>query len=626
MRDLAPLLRELISGERAVDEARALFATDHWFSYRNFARTAGHVAQRLRDIGLSDVHIDPIPAENRTKYSGWTTMTAWDIDRGHLRVVSPESRTLADWDDIPQGVIMRSESARGTFPLVAWDGKSTDIDLRDKIAFTHARPAEAQHALAACGGRGMISDFLPSLPGVRDRSEALDDVLWEQTCFRPNPGGLFGFMISPRQGQWLDEILAQGAAVTVEIDLDARNYDGVTHAIDALLPADEPCGQDLLLVAHLYEPGGNDNCSGAALCIEVLRAIREAQRNGLKLKRNTRALFAYEGRGTVAWMHRHESDLRRMVAGLNIDEIGVDQTIGRSTAHVFLPPHSAPSFVGELLVDLCRTLLPPDIRWKPVGDRADIILDTRFSDPSVGVPTPCMIQYPAFTYHTSRDTPDVLSPRVMQAFGVVAGTYLARLATLGPDDARTLDKLIATNARRDADRIAEPSRRALLRERLVWKRRELNRFGIAQLSQVQEVIEALPLLALPRPLPGTGRGSNAVPHRTTLASPGGSQVADLLDPSLRANFRRNLLDHGLDLVFHHFFYWSDGKRTIEDICIRIEDELALSENADAIPRTTTSNLTHNLAGKLDRDAVVRMFAQLEKAGLMRLIKPSSDRV
>ena len=92
MPNYSDILRDLISGERAIDDARALFATDHWFSYRNFARTAEHVATRLRDIGLTDVRIDPIPAENRTKYSGWTTMTAWDIDRGRLRVVSPESR------------------------------------------------------------------------------------------------------------------------------------------------------------------------------------------------------------------------------------------------------------------------------------------------------------------------------------------------------------------------------------------------------------------------------------------------------------------------------------------------------------------------------------------------------
>lgn len=423
--------------------------------------------------------------------------------------------------------------------------------------------------------------------------------------------------------------------VTVEVDLVTRNYEGVTHAIDALIPAAEPSGQDLLLVAHLYEPGANDNCSGAALAIEVLRAIRALQRSGVRLRRNIRALFAYEGRGTVAWMHRHEPDLRRMVAGLNLDEIGVDQAVGRSTAHVFLPPHSSPSFVGDLLVDLCRALLPPDIKWKPVGDRADIILDTRFSDPSVGVPTPCMIQYPAFTYHTSRDTPDVLSPDVMHAFGVVSAAYLARLATIGPADAPQLDALVAGNARYEIARISEPSRRGLLRERLEWKRRELHRFGAADLPQLDGTIESLvPVGArlVPSsidersratqasPLHGSHRGEprRVFPRRTTLASPGGSQVADLLDDELRQHFRRNLFDHGLDLVFHHFFYWSDGSRSLEDICVRIEDELALSASADTIPRTTTADLTHGLAGKLDRRAVITLFRHLAKAGLMQL--------
>jgi hypothetical protein len=607
------LLGEL-SGQRALDEATALYATDHWFSYRNFARTAEHVAHRLTQIGLREVRVDPIPAEARTRYSGWVTAPAWDITRGSLTIVSPTRRCIADWKQVPHHVIMRSQAAHGTLPLVAWNGEE-GVDLSGKIAFTHLRPAEAQHRIKALGGLGIVSDFLPALPSVRSKDTAMDHVLWEQVCFRPNPGGMWGFMIAPQVGLWLDELLRHGP-VTAEVDLDGRVYDGVTHAIDALLPGDDPDAPELLLVAHLYEPGANDNASGAGLTLEILRAIHALrQRGDLPLRRGIRALLAYEGRGTMAWLHRHEPDSRRLIAGLNLDEIGVDQTIGQSTAHLFLPPYSNPSFVGELLVSLARQLLDAQVKWKPVADRADIILDTRFSDPSINVPTPCMIQYPAWTYHTSKDTPEVLSPRVLEQFGVLSAMYLLRLANLGPGDAGELDAMLSEDAQaqRAALPVGETTRLALLRERLLAKQRELARYGVTALPRLAGIIDDLP-----HATPAAGEFAALVPRRLTLAAPGGTQVADILPDHQRLAFRQNLLDHGLDLVFHHFFYWADGSRSIEDICLRIEDELQQPGRSDSIPRTTTSKLTHDLGASLDRPAVLRMYEQLVEAQMMSL--------
>lgn len=611
---LHALTKSVLSGERALREAEALYATDHWFDSRSFAKTALHVADRLREIGLAQTRIDEVPADNRTRYSGWTTAQAWDIDCGVLTIVRPQRRLLADWRAFPQHVIMRSESASGVFPVVAWNG-ADEVDLRGRIAFTHQRPAEVQHLIKAAGGQGLISDFLPELPGVRTREEALDHVLWEQVCFRPNPGGMWGFMISPEQGQWLETLLSRGP-VTADVALEAHAYDGVTRTVDALLAADAPEGPELLLVAHLYEPGANDNASGAALALEAARTIYELQQAGkVRLKRPVRFLFALEGRGTMAWVHRHQADCRRLIAGLNLDEIGVDQSIGRSTAQVFLPPYSNPSFVGDLLAELAAQVLPPAVRWKTVADRADIILDTRFSDPSLGVPTPSIIQYPAWTYHTSKDTPEVLSPAILQAFGELAAVYLLRLATLSAADAECLDELLSRNARMEQLRLPseDPLRLGLLRERLQAKQRELSRWGVTQLPRLSTAVAELP-----PPISATGPYARYVPRRTTLATPAGTQVAELFDGKQRIDFRKNLLDNGLDLVFHHFFYWADGVRSIEDICLRIEDELQHPSQSDSIPRTTTSVLTHKLGGALNRKAVLLMHHQLVEAGIIEL--------
>jgi hypothetical protein len=336
------------------------------------------------------------------------------------------------------------------------------------------------------------------------------------------------------------------------------------------------------------------------------------------LRRSIRALLAYEGRGTIAWVHRHEADCRRAVAGLNLDEIGIEQTIGRSTARIFLPPHSNPSFVGDLLLEIAQSL-PIDIRWKPAADRADIILDTRLSDPSINVPIPAMIQYPASVYHTSQDTPEVLSPHVLGAFGRVAAEYLLRLATLGEQDALALDAVQSARGTADSKRMRDDRSRSFLRERLEVKREELARWGVTALPRLTQVIQALPQSALP-----VSDYSRFVPRRLTLASPGGTQVADILGGDARAAFRTNLLDHGLDLVFHHFFYWADGRRNLEEICARIEDESGQPAGADAIPRTTTGTLIHQGNRRIDRQAALLMYRQLAAAEFIDLREAESS--
>jgi hypothetical protein len=43
---------------------------------------------------------------------------------------------------------------------------------------------------------------------------------------------------------------------------------------------------------------------------------------------------------------------------------------------------------GRLLAHLSEGILSPDIRWKAVSDRAEIINDTISSDPNIDAPLP----------------------------------------------------------------------------------------------------------------------------------------------------------------------------------------------------------------------------------------------
>jgi hypothetical protein len=58
-----------------------------------------------------------------------------------------------------------------------------------------------------------------------------------------------------------------------------------------------------------------------------------------------------------------------------------------------------------------------------------------FSDPSIGVPMPMLIQWPDRYYHTSADTPDRTDPQSLARAATLAAAYAYWLATAGGEEA-----------------------------------------------------------------------------------------------------------------------------------------------------------------------------------------------
>jgi len=66
------------------------------------------------------------------------------------------------------------------------------------------------------------------------------------------------------------------------------------------------------------------------------------------------------------------------------------------------------------------------------------------SDPSVGIPTPMLIQWPDKYYHTSADTPDKVSPDSLARSGTLAAAYACWLANAGPAEVAWLAHLMVS--------------------------------------------------------------------------------------------------------------------------------------------------------------------------------------
>jgi hypothetical protein len=130
-----------------------------------------------------------------------------------------------------------------------------------------------------------------------------------------------------------------------------------------------------------------------------------------------------------------------MIAGLNLDMVGADQSQTGSVMLLERPPDAASSFVPDLLEKLREELSHdakthtgmssfPMYRYAttPFSGGSDHYI---FSDPTVGVPMAMIIQWPDKFYHTSADTLEKVDPVSLARSGYLAAAYAYFVAQAG---------------------------------------------------------------------------------------------------------------------------------------------------------------------------------------------------
>ncbi|MCJ7489244.1 MAG: hypothetical protein MUO87_03735, partial [Thermoplasmata archaeon] len=101
-------LRGLIKGELSGSTAKSYVArlTEfHRIQGSPMMRSAAeHVKDELGRIGVDDVAIEQFPADGRSKFWTYTSVMGWSVKSAELRLMEPEERLLARFDDIPQSL------------------------------------------------------------------------------------------------------------------------------------------------------------------------------------------------------------------------------------------------------------------------------------------------------------------------------------------------------------------------------------------------------------------------------------------------------------------------------------------------------------------------------------------
>jgi len=148
--------------------------------------------------------------------------------------------------------------------------------------------------------------------------------------------------------------------------------------------------------------------------------------------------------GTFAYLAQNEERIPRILAGLNLDMVGEKQELCQGPLVVEYPPQAAKSFVGDLMANVLEAVTEEAKNLSggssyalfkyavtPFSGGSDHYV---LSDPTVGIPSPMLIQWPDKFYHTSADTLDKVDPQMLYRVGCMSGTYAYLLANLTEQD------------------------------------------------------------------------------------------------------------------------------------------------------------------------------------------------
>ncbi len=467
-----------------------------------YRRAAEHAYQKLLDFGL-EAEILSYPAREGVTFWAQPSFQEWEAREAVLHLLEPEARKLADYREIKLSLIQRSAPFEGEAEIVLLeDGLEVEeyegLDLEGKVVLTRGDVRRVRYLAVEKGGAvGLIYDGMKELPGLERR---LDNAL-QYTSFWWYGGErkCFGFVLSPQEGERLRRSIKGGSVAKVRAKVTSRFWDGSLEVVSAFLPGESD--EEVVVVAHLCHPqwSANDNASGSATLLEVARTLHRLTLGGRlkKPRRSIRFLLVPELTGTYAYLAAHEEGLPKMIAGLNLDMVGESQELCGSTLLVERLPGSTPAFSGDLLERLLEAVAKdtlgyagaggyPSFRYGStpfLGGSDHIIL----SDPTVGIPSPLLIQWPDRFYHTSLDTQDKVDPQMLARVGKVAGTYAYFLALAGQEEATWLAWEMVTRFKERLVRLVQEERRA--GRELVKKVGRLQNQGISGLRSLRRLAD-----------------------------------------------------------------------------------------------------------------------------------------
>lgn len=446
-----------------------------------FHEAAEYVKNELNKMGLNDVQIEQFPADGAQMFWTHTSPVGWSVRNAELRLIEPEEKLMCRYEDIPQSLHAFSNSTppegvtaelidvgSGTKPA-EYDGK----DIKGKFVLATGRAKKVhEQAVYKHGALGVITDTLTfEIPSVRESLDIPDahayQAIWPSA--EDIPKVAFGFSISKRQGVSLRAMLQDGKKVKLKAKVDAEIFAGKLDVVTATIRGKSK--DEVFLVAHLChpKPSANDNASGSGVLLEIARTIKtliDSKRINSP-ERTIRFFWVPETYGSVAYLSNHEEASKTLVAGINLDMVGQNQELCRSTLNLDRTPDSLPSYMNDLVYSLMERSVEEFDKETIFGSASTFRYATNafsggsdhseFTESTIHVPCVMLLQWPDLFYHTSSDTIDKVSEESLKRVAWIAALSTLMLANA---DTQTAFRLANQSTARAIERISEAGRKS----------------------------------------------------------------------------------------------------------------------------------------------------------------------
>jgi aminopeptidase-like protein len=258
----------------------------------------------------------------------------------------------------------------------------------------------------------------------------------------------FGFSLSKRQGNRLREFLKAKKTVKLNAKVDAKLFAGNLDVVTATIKGGSKPDEEVFLIAHLChpQPSANDNASGSGLLIEIARTMQGLINSGrmAQPERTIRFMWVPETFGTIAYLYNHEDWTKKLLAGINLDMVGENQELCKSTLNLDLTPDSLPSYLNDLILNLLEQADEEFSFKTDFGSSSTFRHDCEphaggsdhheFVDSTIAVPCVMLLQWPDKFYHTSMDTIDKVSADSLKRVGWIATVAALTLANADAEE------------------------------------------------------------------------------------------------------------------------------------------------------------------------------------------------
>lgn len=266
------------------DEALALVAAlDPYYRMRGnqgYIRSLDALYSKLEDSGFDTTSGGGGDTVELHDYG--PVEPSWTPFNAALSVYSPDVGVLHSFDS--EAGLERTFLCGNSFPT------RPEGVLAPLVEFEHSKPVESYagtvvygslpaetlfvRAVQQGGALGVISSFLPE---YNEAETYRDSIRYSSVPYDAERKG-FGMNVSAAKRDVLERLLG-GGMVYVKVVINSRFSESRSRTLVARIAGSDPQAGTIALVAHIDEPGANDNASGAASTVAMaagyLRAIRE---------------------------------------------------------------------------------------------------------------------------------------------------------------------------------------------------------------------------------------------------------------------------------------------------------------------------------------------------------------